>query len=238
MPTLSVVIPAYNEAHHIDKCLSALSEQIEYIDEIIIVDNNCTDATAEKALTYPKVRVVPEPRQGITYARYTGFESASGDIIARTDADSIAKPGWAQMIHSEFKDSSIDAIAGNYALAEFSPGKTFLASSFSRHLFRPWHQRSLGIKPMMYGVNSAFTRKAWDQTKHHLTLGDNKISEDVDVTLSFMAEGMNIRYTPRLLVKCHIFRTLFDFRKLRRYYRTDNITLTKYRIGNKKRWQD
>jgi len=236
MPSLSVVIPAYNEAQLIDKCLSALAMQIDYIDEIIVVDNNCTDSTVQKALTYPKVRVVHEPQQGITYARYKGFESASSDIIARTDADSIAMPNWAQTIRDEFSNSRIDAIAGNYAIAELSPGKLFLASWYCRYLFRPWHQHSLGIKPMMYGPNAAFTKAAWNRSKHHLSFGDSTASEDVDVTLSFLAEGLTIKYMPKLLVKCYLLRTL-KFHKLRRYYRTDNITLAKYKLGNKRRWR-
>lgn len=237
MPTLSVVIPAYNEAHLIDRCLSALANQTDYIDEIIVVDNNCTDSTVEKALTYPKVRVIKETRQGITYTRYTGYESATSEIIARTDADSIVMPNWAKTIRTEFSKSKIDALAGNYAIAELSPGKSFLGAWYCRYLFRPWHQHSLGIKPMMYGPNLAFTREAWDKSKHHLTLGDGKASEDVDVTLSFIAEGLTIKYLPTLLVKCYLLRTL-NFRKLRRYYRTDNITLAKYKLGNKKRWQN
>ncbi len=63
---ISVVVPAYNEEAVIERCLNALVNQIVPVDEILVVDNNSTDRTAEIAEKYREygVRVIRETVQG------------------------------------------------------------------------------------------------------------------------------------------------------------------------------
>lgn len=233
-PTISVVIPVYNEERLITHCLDALKAQTVAPFEIIIVDNNSTDRTIELAKKYPLVRVVTETKQGITYARTTGFNAARGDIIARLDADSIVKANWVEILTELFSDDTVDAVTGNAAVAEVSPHGRFWIRWYYP-LFRGWHQRSIGIEPVLYGFNSALRTNAWKVARKYTTDGDHGISEDLDVTLALMKTGCSLRYEPSLLVKCHVLRSL-SLEKARRYYRTDGHTLKKYQVGNKKRW--
>lgn len=234
-PTVSVVIPAYNETTVIEGCLRALTAQTQPADEIIIVDNNSTDDTAALAEKVPNVRVVRESRQGITYARTTGFNEARMDIIARIDADTVVSPNWVETIRSEFTaHPEIDALAGNAAVAEFSPAGRYWATWWYRS-FRRWHEKSIGVSPMMYGYNCALRRSAWESIRDGINFDDQRISEDVDVTISLLKNDHAVRFSPELIVKCHMFRTL-DFSKLKRYYDTDSITLAKHRFGNPERW--
>ncbi|HEX7964030.1 MAG TPA: glycosyltransferase family A protein, partial [Candidatus Saccharimonadales bacterium] len=92
--SVSIVIPAYNEERHLAACLEAIRAQSEPPLEVVVVDNNSTDRTAEIARRYPFVRVVHEERQGIVFARGAGFDAARGDIIARIDADIVLPAGW------------------------------------------------------------------------------------------------------------------------------------------------
>lgn len=233
-PTISVVIPVYNEERLIAHCLDALQAQTVTPHEIIIVDNNSSDRTIEIAKKYPLVRVVSETKQGITYARTTGFNSVQGDIIARLDADSIVKNDWVATLTNIFADSSVGGVTGNAAVAEVSPkGRFWLRWYYP--IFRAWHQRSIGFSPVLYGFNSALRANAWEVARQHTTDGDHGISEDLDVTLALVKEGFALRYEPKLLVKCHVLRSL-SLEKARRYYRTDGHTLKKYQVGNKQRW--
>jgi len=81
--SVSVVIPCYNEEEGIRFVLEHMPA---YIDEVIIVDNNCTDRTAAVAAALG-ARVVVEPRKGYGYAYQCGFPHAQGDIIATIDGD-------------------------------------------------------------------------------------------------------------------------------------------------------
>lgn len=231
---ISVVIPVYNEERLIGHCLDALHAQTVPPYEIVIVDNNSTDKTIEIAKQHTLVRVVNETQQGITYARTTGFNAASGEVIARLDADSIVKPDWIEKLTNIFSNKSIDAVTGNAAVAELSPRGRFWIRWYYK-CFRAWHQRNIRISPVLYGFNSALRKTAWESAKRHTTDGDHTISEDLDVTLALLKEGYALHYDPSLLVKCHVLRSL-SLEKARRYYRTDGHTLKKYQVGNKKRW--
>jgi peptidoglycan/xylan/chitin deacetylase (PgdA/CDA1 family) len=102
-PYVSVVIPAYNEELWLERCIRALQRQQTAVPyEIIVVDNNSTDSTAEIAQRLG-VRYVFEPRQGLTFARQAGEDAARGEIVAHTDADSEAPPDWIERIAREFQ---------------------------------------------------------------------------------------------------------------------------------------
>ena len=114
-PKTSVVIPAFNEAKRIGKTLRSLKNQ-NYRGkiEIIVVDNNSNDQTAEVARKFGAI-VVSEMRKGVSYCRQTGFMRATGAIIATTDADTIVPKYWVQRLVEEFeKHPSAVAVTGMY----------------------------------------------------------------------------------------------------------------------------
>lgn len=80
---ISVVIPCYNEEAGIGRVLEKIPD---FIQEIIVVDNNSTDRTAEIART-KGATVVHESRQGYGYAYKAGLAAAKGDIIVTMDGD-------------------------------------------------------------------------------------------------------------------------------------------------------
>lgn len=232
---MTVVIPALNEAAILERCLTALTSCVDPAEEILVVDNGSTDGTAEIAARVGSVRVLREERGGITYARTTGFDGARGDIIARIDADTLVSRNWVNTIRDTFvARPDVDAIAGGAAIAELSPGHCFWFRWWYRG-FRAWHQRSIGIFPMMYGFNGAMRREAWEKCRSLVAMGDECVSEDVDVTISLLRTGHRLVFVPRLVVKARLFRSI-DKEKLGRYYRTDGMTLARHRFGKQSRW--
>jgi glycosyltransferase involved in cell wall biosynthesis len=91
---LSVIIPAYNEAKRIESCLHHLIAGLRanarpgLESEIIVLDNNSTDATAELARQMG-ARIVFEPVNQIARARNAGAAAASGDWLLFVDADTL-----------------------------------------------------------------------------------------------------------------------------------------------------
>lgn len=111
-PLVSVVIPAFNEEKFISKTLQSLLKQNFKNFEVIVVDNNSTDKTAELAKSFGAI-VLFEPCKGISNARQKGFLSAKGTIIASTDADTILPPNWLSHIIQRFeKDKNLIGIGG------------------------------------------------------------------------------------------------------------------------------
>jgi glycosyltransferase involved in cell wall biosynthesis len=113
---LSFVIPAYNEECYLAACIDAIILQtrgLEHITEIIVVNNASTDGTREVALRYPQVKLVDEPRKGLTHARQAGFLATTGALVANVDADSRLTPGWVDRVLAAFRaNSELAAFSG------------------------------------------------------------------------------------------------------------------------------
>ena len=176
---VSVVIPAYNEEKHIGKCLESIVNQKVQPDEIIVVDNNCTDKTAEIAKNFG-ARVIKEKKQGMISTRNTGFNSANYEIIARTDADAILPMDWILKIKEQFKDSNLEALSGPAAyfstpiFSEISKFGTFLVFSGIDLLFG---------HPMLAGPNMVLRKSLWEKVKNSVCLHDKDVHEDIDISI-------------------------------------------------------
>lgn len=113
---LSFVIPAFNEEFYLADCIESILRQtrgLEAITEIIVVNNASSDRTREVALRYPQVRLVDEPRKGLTFARQAGFLASSGTLIANVDADSRLTDGWVDHVLGAFEaDPKLAALSG------------------------------------------------------------------------------------------------------------------------------
>jgi glycosyltransferase involved in cell wall biosynthesis len=109
-PRFSVVVPAYNESALLHECLDSLAGQ-DFVGsyEVIVVDNNSTDRTAEIARLHGAI-VVSEPHAGVCWARQTGTLAASGEIVVSTDADTTFPVGWLSRIDESFT-ASHDCVA-------------------------------------------------------------------------------------------------------------------------------
>ena len=109
---ITFIIPCYNEEKHIKDCIRSIRKHVWYIPyEIIVVDNNCTDRTAEIA-EEELAKVIKEPRKGVVYARQAGYEASRGFLIANIDADSKITDGWIWEALSRLSNDNTVAVTG------------------------------------------------------------------------------------------------------------------------------
>ena len=85
---ISVVIPAYNSELYIRETLASINGQTLSVDEIIVVDNNCTDATAAIAREMGAT-IIKETKQNIAASRNAGIRASRNDWIALLDHDDL-----------------------------------------------------------------------------------------------------------------------------------------------------
>lgn len=97
-PFVSVIIPVYNQAAPLQRCLAALAAQTYGRShcEIIVIDNGSADAEAIAAAVapYDNVTLTTEATPGSYAARNHGLTLARGDILAFTDADCVPAADW------------------------------------------------------------------------------------------------------------------------------------------------
>ena len=91
LPSVSVIVPAFNEASRIGAAIESVLSQTVAATEIIVVDDGSTDDTAAIAAGYP-VSVVRQANCGISAARNRGFRAATGTWLALLDADDLWQP--------------------------------------------------------------------------------------------------------------------------------------------------
>ncbi len=112
---MSVIVLNYNGGAIIERCLEHLLAQSYPNFEIIVVDNNSTDASPAILQRYASrgVRVVNSPvNLGVPGGRNLGLDQARGEIIAFIDNDGYANPDWlAAAVHTLESDESIGAVA-------------------------------------------------------------------------------------------------------------------------------
>ncbi len=88
--SVTVVLPCFNEEPNIGKAASEFLA-IEAVDEVLVVDNNSTDRTAEEA-NRAGARVITETRQGYGFAIRGGLEKAEKDLVVICEPDGTFVP--------------------------------------------------------------------------------------------------------------------------------------------------
>jgi len=126
---LSFVIPAYNEEKVIGDCIESIERELigkKFDVEIIVVDNNSSDKTAEIAKSFSGVKVVHEPIKGLSGARHAGYLNSSGDLIANIDANTKLTTNWIEKVFSEFsKNENLVALSGPHFYYDLSRVQRF-----------------------------------------------------------------------------------------------------------------
>jgi len=193
--TVSVVIPCFNEERYISDCLSHLLKQTMKPLEIIVVDNNSTDRTGEIAKSLG-AKVVHESTQGITAARNRGLNTASGDIIARCDADTLMPPDWIEKIIKCFEDVTVDALTGPIVVYDFLTPSPIYSLIYLRMM-----KLILKNHETLQGPNMAIRRSAWEEVRHSTCTNDQQVHEDIDLSIHLALAHKRVHLDKSLIGK-------------------------------------
>ncbi|GAB3458308.1 glycosyltransferase family A protein [Streptomonospora sediminis] len=230
-----MIIPAYNEEAVIGRCLDALVAQTVPAAEIVVVDNNSADRTAEVAEEYAQhgVRVVREARQGAVHARNRGFDEATGDVLGRIDADTMVGPEWVGKLAESFgpdprTGTSPDAVTGPSWFYDIPMRRAGLVA---HRFFCHQLNRLLSGHPMLWGSNMALSRDCWHQVRPH-TCTEQGMWEDLDLAVHLNRQGLRVRYVDRLRVPVSARRIGVSVRDLYSYLRAWPYT---YRLHGQRR---
>ena len=123
---LSIIVPIYNVAPYLRKCVDSLLTQdiVDY--EIILVDDGSTDnsgAIADELAAYPQplpegkgvsIKVIHQANAGLSAARNTGIKAAQGDYILFVDSDDYLQPNTLDTLLEQAERDNLDVLRFRY----------------------------------------------------------------------------------------------------------------------------
>lgn len=120
MRRLGIIVPTHNRAASLRRTLQSVLAQASVSGpaEIVVVNNNSSDDTAAVCAAFgPAIRVLDEPRQGLSFARNTGVAQFAhfddDDVVAFIDDDIEARPGWIAAILAAFEaEPGVECVGG------------------------------------------------------------------------------------------------------------------------------
>lgn len=194
MPTLTAIVPAYNEAETIAETLGALLRQTEAPDEIIVVDDGSGDGTGEIAQGMGVKVLRPDANLGSkAKAQNFALGFCETDLVLPVDADTILADDYVEKIKAPFSDPAV-AVAAGCVLTQrqetvWERGRQ-IEYLFGFHWFRPV-QNAYNAPLVCSGCCSAF------RLPELLAFGgfpERTLTEDIDYTWSQQVAGRRGAY--------------------------------------------
>jgi biofilm PGA synthesis N-glycosyltransferase PgaC len=186
-PSVSVIIPVYNNEKIIKKCIQSVLNSHYGIKEIIVVNDGSTDKTRKILDSIPGITVYDIPHSGKAAALNYGITHSSGDIVT-LDADTIVNPDTIQVLVGNLKVYS--AVAGNVQV--LNP-KSFLGRAQAVEHVRVAMFRKVALYfndiDIVPGPIGAFSREIFSK----ITYGTS-IVEDMELTHRLRDKGFTIGY--------------------------------------------
>jgi cellulose synthase/poly-beta-1,6-N-acetylglucosamine synthase-like glycosyltransferase len=192
---ISVVVPAFNEQDTVAATVRTLAASTHPQIEIIVVDDESTDATGSRvaALGLDNVRLVRVPSGGKATALNTGVALARNDLIVMVDADTIVDADALHELVRPFGDPSVGAVAGNVKvgnrrrlLGRWQHIEYVIGFNLDRRLYD-----ALGCIPTIPGALGAFRRRALQEVGG---LSHDTLAEDTDLTMAILRRGWRVVY--------------------------------------------
>lgn len=192
----SVLLPVYNSEKTIDRCLSSIYNQTIDVDEVVIVNDGCTDNTEIKILNWqnklPIIYLKNTKNMGIPYSLRKGIKNSSGQIIMRIDSDDQ----WREIHNEEIlklsrnDEASIYATRSQYISENLTP--IYVSKSISDLSVR---------RDLMWDNPFVHSSIAFKKSKYFLTkgYGGHKITQDYHLIIELLNQG-KLEYSKKITV--------------------------------------
>lgn len=219
-PSAAVIIPARNEALRLGACLESVHQAIAKVPapvDVVVVDDDSTDATAEVARAGGATVVHQRPRRGPLSAWMLGVEATAAPLLVLVDADCRIGATALVVLFAGFDNAKVGVVAGRSQPVGpgGSAGIVARSANFSSILLhciktRLWDHDFLPIGKLM-----AVRRAAWQVADPDLVPCDRAVAHLA------RSAGWEIAYAPEALV---YFSPVTNYRALREdYLRTNTM---------------
>lgn len=201
---ISVIIPCYNCAEFIGRAISSVLNQTIKDYEIILIDNDSTDQTLVKLLSfeerYPNViRVFSEFTKGAPAARNKGLFEAKGEFIQFLDADDELMPLKMESQYEMAELTAADVVIGNHVLIYSTDGKIKKHIKYANP--KPWE----GLIESNLGITSSILWKK--ETLLDVGGWDTSLTSSQEYNLLFNLLKIGATFVYHNLVQTNIYKS-------------------------------
>lgn len=115
---VSIIVPIYNAERYLYRCLDSILLQSYKDIEIILVDDGSPDNSGKICDHYAskdnRVKVIHQTNQGVSVARQTGLDNATGEYVIHVDADDWIEPTAIELLYEKAKKDNADMVISDY----------------------------------------------------------------------------------------------------------------------------
>jgi glycosyltransferase involved in cell wall biosynthesis len=229
---ISLIIPVYNQAEHLDNCLASIKKQTYNNYEIIIINDGSKDNPGAVIEKYKKIftfklSYFEQSNVGASAARNRGARLAKGEYLIFCDADIILGPAMLELMRNTLKEN----FNASYCYSSFIWGKK---------VFRLWPFDAKKLKTMPYINTASLIRKehfpGFDETL--------KRFQDWDLWLTMLEQGHTGVWLNQILYKVNLggvqtmsrwlpspaYKTLKFLPAVKKYNLAKNIIINKHNL--------
>jgi cellulose synthase/poly-beta-1,6-N-acetylglucosamine synthase-like glycosyltransferase/peptidoglycan/xylan/chitin deacetylase (PgdA/CDA1 family) len=197
LPTVSVIVPAYNESVGIERAVRSLAASDYPFLDIVVVDDGSTDHTAAVVadLALERVRLIRQDNGGKAAALNTGIRHSTGEILVMVDGDTLFERNTIRKLVAPLADGRVGAVSGNTKvgnrtglLGRWQHIEYVMGFNLDRRMYE-----MLQCTPTVPGAIGAFRREVLVAVGG--VPGDT-LAEDTDLTLAIGRTGTRVVYAP------------------------------------------
>ncbi|MDQ6914574.1 MAG: glycosyltransferase [Actinomycetota bacterium] len=203
-PSVSVIVPAYNSAATIDACaLSLLDLRYPGDLELRVVDNDSTDGTWHALRPYGhRIVVLRERTRGPGAARNAGLASATGEVVAFTDADCVVNRDWVTQLVAPLEDPAVGIAGGTILTTEPANDVQCFGEAIHDHRIAIEVYRPPYAITMSWASRAAVLRELGGFDERFLR------GQDVELSYRMVQAGYRLTFVAGALVRHHNVATL------------------------------
>lgn len=228
---ISIIIPVYNAEDYMERCINSVIDQTYQDIEIILIDDGSNDRSGKICDKYQmidnRVKVIHKENQGVSAARNTGIDIATGDFIGFVDADDYIEKDMYEYLYKIINQNNADIAICNYDNVNDNFHSS-LGSYMSKNMIMKSSEaienvlKTNGFKGYLW--NKLFRVELLKNNQKYIRLDpDISICEDLLFVCKCISRSKTIVYSP--LIKYHYYNNKQSV--LRSNFNRNNLSILK-----------